>query len=91
MDTARWKREEEEEDQSVFPGPFHDSCTACIVGVAKATSTTTSDSTVEHPVDSSWAPSDAHVIETRECYTSKSIVQKRRSDEWPVRRLNLDL
>ena len=57
-----------------------DSCPACIVRVAMATSAMTSDSTVEHPVDSSWCPRNAHEIETRECCTpspkSKKAVAK---------------
>ena len=40
----------------------HDSCTACIVGVARATSATISESNVAHPFDSAWGPPDAHVI-----------------------------
>ena len=44
------------------PDLVHDSCTACIVGVARANSATTSDSTIAHPVDSSWDPPDARVI-----------------------------
>ena len=62
------------------PSPIHDSCTACIVRVAMATSAMTSDSTAEHPVDSSWCPPNAHEIETRECCTpspkSKKAVAK---------------
>jgi len=56
------------------PGPFQDSCTTCIVRVARATSATTSNSTVANPVDSSWAPPDVHVTQTH--YTLKSKVTR---------------
>jgi hypothetical protein len=44
------------------PGPFHDSCTACIVEVARGTSATISDSTVEHLADSFQGLPDAYAI-----------------------------
>jgi hypothetical protein len=45
--------------------PIHESCTACILGVARGTSAMNSDSGGEHPADIASGPSDAHVTGKR--------------------------
>ena len=54
----RRKEEEEKEEEGAGNQPIHEPCTTCIVGIAKGTSTQTSDSSVKHPAHSASGPSE---------------------------------